>query len=78
MIALFSNTGRIELKTTLILLQKRPVLKKNVTMHTLRHTFATHSLEQGVYLRYIQKRWDMKAPKQQRYTLILPPKALKI
>ena len=46
-------------------------IMKNVTAHTLRHSFATHSLEQGMDLRYIQSLLGHENSKTtERYTQV--------
>ena len=40
--------------------KKKAKIKKNITPHSLRHSFATHHMEQGTKTEYIQEMLDHK------------------
>lgn len=58
---------------------KKSKVKKNVTVHSLRHSFATHLLENGVDLRFIQKILGHKSSKTtELYTHVTNKDLIKI
>jgi site-specific recombinase XerD len=56
----YTSAQKILNKTVL-----KVLIKKNVSLHPLRHSFATHLLEKGSDIRYILELWSPSSIKLQ-------------
>jgi len=54
---------------------KETGIKKEILVHTLRHSFATHLLKSGVNLRYIQEILEINIVRPRRFIFMLALKA---
>lgn len=70
----YLNNNSVEHK--LLACLKRTSIKKNVTPHSLRHSFATHLMEDGVEIRFIQTLLGHRDPKSTEIYLHTSNKSL--